>query len=153
MWDISVNKIFPLRVQFGSEIPTHATSQFGIPSLYSQKMPAPLHAWIQDAAIAQAIDESNTIQREHLREQLIPFIEKIHRRNVTYSDEIIPLSDFIGNHMGNQLDYKIEKYKRDIVHPEAKFSAPKLAQRPDYMQHVDPEFVKKLTAPPRADAE
>ena len=109
-------------------------------------MTAPRHAWIQDAGIARAIEASNTIQREHLRDQLIPFIQKIHERNMTHPDQIIPLSEFIGNHMGNQLDYKIEKYKKDIAHPMVKFAAPKLAQRPDYMQHVDQEFIQNLSA-------
>ena len=113
-------------------------------------MTAPRHAWIQDAEVAKAVDESNTIQRAHLRDQLIPFIQKIHQRNVTYPDEIIPLSDFIGNYVGNQLDYKIEKYKKDIAHPEVKFAAPKLAERPDYMHHVDHDFVQGLNAQGRS---
>ena len=113
-------------------------------------MTAPRHAWIQDAEVAKAVDESNAIQRAHLRDQLIPFIQKIHQRNVTYPEEIIPLSDFIGNHMGNLLEYKIEKYKKDIAHPDVKFAAPKLAQRPDYMQHVDQEFIQNLSAEGRS---
>ena len=42
-------------------------------------MPAPRYAWIQDAEVARAIDKSNTIRREHLRDQLFPFIQKIHQ--------------------------------------------------------------------------
>ena len=114
------------------------------------KMTAPRHAWIQDAEVAKAVDNSNTIQRAHLCDRLIPFIQKIHQRNVTYPDEIIPLSDFIGNYVGNQLDYKIEKYKKDIAHPEVKFAASKLAERPDYMQHVDQEFIQRLSAAGRS---
>ena len=113
-------------------------------------MTAPRHAWIQDAEVAKAIDESNTIQRAHLREQLIPFIQKIHQRNLTYPEEIILLSDFIGNQVGNQLDYKIEKYKKDIAHPQVKFAAPKLAERPDYMKHVDQDFIQRLNAAGRS---
>ena len=39
-------------------------------------MPAPRYAWIQDAEVAKAIDKSNTIRREHLRDQLFPSIQK-----------------------------------------------------------------------------
>ena len=80
------------------------------------KMTAPRHAWIQDAEVAKAVDNSNTIQRAHLRGQLIPFIQKIHQHNVCHPNEIILLSDFIGNYVGNQLNYKIEKYQKDIAY-------------------------------------
>ena len=40
------------------------------PPIPKKKMPAPRHAWIQDAEVAKAIDKSNTIRREHLRDQL-----------------------------------------------------------------------------------
>ena len=113
-------------------------------------MPAPLHAWIQDEELAKAIGQSNEIQRAYLREQLIPFIQKIHQRNLENPQGVIPLSDFIGNHVGHQLDYEIEKYKKDIAHPEVKFAAPKMAERPDYMQHVDPNFIKNLDAAGRS---
>ena len=86
-------------------------------------MSAPRHAWIQDEELAKSIGQSNEIQRAYLRDQLIPFIQKIHQRNLENPKEIIPLSDFIGNHVGHQLDYKIEKYKKDIAHPDAKFAA------------------------------
>ena len=107
------------------------------------------HAWIQDAEVAEAIGKSNTIQREHLRDQLLPFIQKIHQHNVTYPEDIIPLSDFIGNCVGNQLDYKIQKYKKDIAHPNVKFAAPKTTERPNYMEKVDHEFVQSLSAAAR----
>ena len=113
-------------------------------------MTAPLHAWIQDEEVAKAIERSNAIQRKHLREQLIPFIQKIHQRNLENPEGVIPLSDFIGNHVGHQLGYKIEKYKKDIAHPEVKFAAPKMAERPDYMKHVDPDFIQKLDAAGRS---
>ena len=107
------------------------------------------HAWIQDAEVAEAIGKSNTIQREHLRDHLLPFIQKIHQHNVTYPEDIIPLSDFIGNCVGNQLDYKIQKYKKDIAHPNVKFAAPKTTERPNYMEKVDHEFVQSLSAAAR----
>ena len=113
-------------------------------------MTAPPHAWIQDEELAKAIGQSNEIQRTYLREQLIPFIQKIHQRNLENPEGVIPLSDFIGNHVGHQLDYKIEKYKKDIAHPEVKFAAPKMAERPDYMQHVDPKFIENLNAAERS---
>ena len=113
-------------------------------------MSAPRHAWIQDEKLAKSIGQSNEIQRAYLRDQLIPFIQKIHQHNLENPKDIIPLSDFIGNHVGHQLDYKIEKYKKDIQRPDVKFSAPKMANRPNYMQHVDPAFIQNLDAASRA---
>ena len=104
-------------------------------------MEFPPSAWIQNEELAATIQESNATRRTYLREQLIPFIKQIHEHNLNNPDRLIPLSEFIGNHVGLQLDYKIAKYKKDIAHPESKFAAPKLSERPDYMQHVDPEFI------------
>ena len=110
----------------------------------------PPNAWIQNEELAAAIEESNATQRAYLREQLIPFIKQIHEHNLNNPDNLIPLSEFIGNHVGLQLDYKIEKYKKDIAHPESKYAAPKLSERPDYMQHVNPEFIATLTPAARS---
>ena len=113
-------------------------------------MEFPPSAWIQNEELAATIEESNATQRTYLREQLIPFIKQIHERNLNNPDRLIPLSEFIGNHVGLQLDYKIAKYKKDIAHPESKFAAPKLSERPDYMQHVNPEFIATLTPAERS---
>ena len=108
-------------------------------------MAFPAHAWIQDSKLAEAIEESNAIHRVYLREQLIPFIKQIHERNLSHPDELIPLSEFLGSYVGRQLDYKIARYKKDIAHPETRFSVPKLAERPDYMESVNQDFIAKLS--------
>ena len=110
-------------------------------------MAFPAKAWIQDAELAEAIEESNALQRVYLCEQLIPFIKQIHERNLGHPEKLIPLSEFLGSYVGNQLDYKIARYKKDIAHPETQFSVPNSAERPDYMKFVDQEFIAKL--PPR----
>ena len=108
-------------------------------------MERPTYAWIENEAMAATIEMSNETQRTYLREQLIPFIREIHQRNLNNPDNLIPLSEFLGGHVGRQLNYKIEKYKKDVAHPEVKFAAPKLSARPNYMQHVDPQFIENLT--------
>ena len=113
-------------------------------------MEFPARAWIQNSELAETIEQNNAIQRAYLREQLIPFIKQIHERNLCNPDELIPLSDFLGNAVGHQLDYKIARYKKDIAHPETRSSAPKLAERPDYMKHVDQEFLATLTPAERS---
>ena len=114
------------------------------PAPKKRTMEFPARAWIQNSELAETIEQNNATQRVYLREQLIPFIKQIHERNLCNPDELIPLSDFLGNAVGHQLDYKIARYKKDIAHPETQFSVPKLAERPDYMKFVDQEFIAKL---------
>ena len=108
-------------------------------------MEGPSYPWIEDAATAAAIEANNATQRAYLRDQLIPFIQGIHQHNLTNPNNLIPLSDFLGDSVGRQVDYKIVKYKKDINFPQRKFAVPKLSTRPDYMQHVNPQFIQQLT--------
>ena len=113
-------------------------------------MEPPFYPWIEDAATAAAIETNNANQRAYLRDQLIPFIQGIHQHNLTNSNNLIPLSDFLGDSVGRQVDYKIAKYKKDIDFPRMKFAVPKLSTRPDYMQYVDQQFIQQLTPAQRA---
>ena len=108
-------------------------------------MESPSYPWIEDAATAATIEANNAIQRAYLRDRLIPFIRGIHQHNLTNPNNLISLSDFLGDSVGRQVDYKIVKYKKDINFPQRKFVVPKLSTRPDYMQHVNPQFIQQLT--------
>ena len=103
------------------------------------------YAWIANETMATTIEASNATQRKYLREQLIPFIREIHTRNLNNPDNLIPLGEFMGGHVGRQLSYKVEKYITDLAYPEVRFAPPNLSVRPNFTNHVDPQFIDKLT--------